>query len=93
MSESNNLLYQLIFGEKDSTAHTQRADKHEYLVSVTTQLRDPVLHLMANHLLKTDRRRQGNKFRRLGLKRKKLTSSLFRRAIGSGIKGRPPKHV
>ncbi len=41
-SEGQNLLYHLIFGEKDSTAHTQRADKHEYLVSVTTQLRDPV---------------------------------------------------
>jgi hypothetical protein len=41
-SNENNLLYQLIFGQKDSKKHAPKPDKHEYLVSVTTHLKDPV---------------------------------------------------
>jgi hypothetical protein len=41
-SETNDLLFQFIFGERDSTAHTHKPEKNEYLVSVTTHLKDPV---------------------------------------------------
>ena len=47
-SSGNNLLYQLIFGEKDSTTHAPRSDRHEYLVNVTTHLRDPVFSPRTN---------------------------------------------
>ena len=43
-TDGNNLLFQFIFGEKDSTANTQKSDRNEYKIRVNTDLKDPVIN-------------------------------------------------
>ena len=92
-SEGNDLLFQFIFGEKESTLHNQKRDHNEYRIRVDTDLKDPVrILLIIDVSNQYDRRRFSNKNRRSALKRKKLTNNL-RKSFGNGIKGRPPKRL
>lgn len=91
-SDGNNFLLKLIYPGKESTSYSQRSDKHEYQINISTTLRDPVILLKYYVWFQTNGRRLNAKYKRLCLKRSNH-SSIFRRSIGSGIKGRPPKHV
>ena len=45
-SEGNDLLFQFIFGEKESAAHALKRDHNEYRIRVDTDLKEPVRILL-----------------------------------------------